>query len=405
MNENNTRTPENADDKTSASAPAVVPTTEDKTSGKRDSGNSEPPTPPVTNTSDNDGGNGSGWTGKAALVLSLIAICGSAYVYWDKMQADKQTQALEQQLQQQLNDKLKGIDSRYSQRIGSLNSQVSDTQAQLKNSLQQIDKAQQQFANTVKQINANTHTSRKDWQLAEAEYLLRIANQRVLMEHTPKGALEVMREADKLLRQADDAALYQVRKRLAHDIAALEAVPDLDREGLFLRLDALNEQVDQLQLISTLDQEKAEAAAQKDEPVAEETGSGWTHSIKTGWHWLGSQFGRMFYVHRRDKPIEPLISPEQEFYLKQALHLQIEQAQLALLNRQQPVFDAAIDKAITEVDKYFNTDNSHTKALVQGLEKLKGTQIDPELPAIDGSLNVLKEHLAEQARIHQEARQ
>jgi uroporphyrin-3 C-methyltransferase len=58
----------------------------------------------------------------------------------------------------------------------------------------------------------NGGTTSQDWLLAEVEYLLRMANQRVLMERDPAGALGLIEAADSIFTKASHGDRYgQVR--------------------------------------------------------------------------------------------------------------------------------------------------------------------------------------------------
>lgn len=75
--------------------------------------------------------------------------------------------------------------------------------------------------------------------VAELEYLVRLANQRLLTEDRPQGALTLLVAADQLLKSMDSADTLAVREVLAKDISALKLVQPVDREGIYSRLGAL----------------------------------------------------------------------------------------------------------------------------------------------------------------------
>lgn len=131
----------------------------------------------------------------------------------------------------------------------------------------------------------------------------------------------------------------------------------------------------------------------------------WTAGASAAWNRALEKFEKLVVIQHRDEPVEPLLSPEQTYYLQQNLHLMLEQAQLALLQRKQQPFDTALEKALQWVDTYFDDENAATQALVRGLQQLSGTEVSPEMPDISGSLRVLQSHLREMTRLKQEAGQ
>lgn len=99
---------------------------------------------------------------------------------------------------------------------------------------------------------------------------------------------------------------------------------------------------------------------------------------------------KYFVIHRRDEPVEPLMAPDQIYYLQQNLRLMLEQAQLALLDGNQAIFESSLQKAERWIVKYFVAKDPVTKALLSNLSELRGSEIDPELPDISQSLRALK---------------
>ena len=132
-----------------------------------------------------------------------------------------QLQALEQDIRKQLKT---GLDA--------ANSASTNQSASLQQFSQQLNAQNKQIA----AFSANDHES---WLRAEAQYLLRLANQRVVMARDTDSALALLDSADGILRQLDDVSLHDVRAAVAAEQAALRAVPKVDVEGIYLRLSAL----------------------------------------------------------------------------------------------------------------------------------------------------------------------
>lgn len=86
------------------------------------------------------------------------------------------------------------------------------------------------------ELGAQVGTSSQDWLMAEVEYLLRLANQRVLMERDTQGAAALLEAADAIVRDAKGIIALDLRAAIASDLAELAAVPSVDTDGLYLRL-------------------------------------------------------------------------------------------------------------------------------------------------------------------------
>jgi uroporphyrin-3 C-methyltransferase len=343
---------------------------------------------------------GATWPGKLALLLSVVALGSGAYLVWEGWQLKQQNGQLQNQISQQVETALANGRAEAAQTVASVSQQLGQLQARADADKANIDELQDRLTRSIQQVTATAEVSRKDWLLAEVEYLLRLANQRVLMEQTASGALNLLKSADESLRETDDVTLYDVRKALAEDIAALEAVPTLDTEGVFLKLAALNRQVDELRVTPITDKRKLPSLLQEITPESVE--QSWSEGLKASWNKAMDKFETLVVIQHHDEPVKPLMSPEQTFFLQQNLHLMLEQAQMALLQRKQQAYDASLAKAHDWIGSHFDTKSATTQAMLRGLEELQGINVAPELPDISGSLNSLKTYLRQMQALRAE---
>ncbi len=340
-------------------------------------------------------------SGKTAVVLALIALLAvPALGYWSylELQAlrEKQTAA-----STQLADEIASKNSALRNQVNKLEDELArlDDEREAQNLL--LERTQTRLSDAIKQVEAGRSTSEADWRLAEAQYLLRLANQRVLMEQRPEGALTLLRSADKVLADLDDVSLYGLRQALAQDIAKLEAVPKLDVEGTYLRLAALIEQSRELPTLSLEQQRQLPDMLKEITPDAvDET---LQQDIQSAFARAMSSLESLVVIQQHDRAVEPLLSPEQGHYLRQNLQLLLEQAQLALLRQQQVIYETSLSRSIELIGRYFDAANSATQALSQALEQLNRLQVAPKMPNINGSLDKLQQHMADLTRLGAEA--
>ncbi len=361
----------------------------------------------ATATSTAEAKQGATWPGKLALVVSIIALGASGYLYWQSMQKEQADTSTIASLQAEMK---KAVDEAKAQvtdakalvtsQVNSVNQNLTMLQNQSSKEQKGIEELQARLTQSIQQVMAKQTNSRKDWLLAETEYLLRLANQRILMENTSEGALALLKSADKILKETDDVSIYAVRKALASDIAALESVPTFDLEGSYLKLAALNEQVNNLRLIPLTDKNKLPSLIKEVTP--ESVSEAWTQDLKESWAKAVDKLEKLVVIQHRDEKIEPLLSPEQTYYLQQNLHLMLEQAQLSLLQKKQTAFDRSLEKAEGWINTYFEEKDPTTQALLRGIGELKSLKISPEMPDISGSLNALKSYLQQMTKLKEE---
>ncbi|UZE96450.1 uroporphyrinogen-III C-methyltransferase [Alkalimarinus alittae] len=265
----------------------------------------------------------------------------------------------------------------------------------------QMATLRRQIEHNARQLTQVGGQSRTDWLLAEAEYLLRLANQRLNMERDAAGAEAILNAANTVLAESDDPGLYVIRQQLSKDILSLQRVSKVDREGIYLKLEAL------IDLINKLDQSHyqtlhnnevdADLASTEEETELATSDGQFTRMLKQALN----ELKQLVIIRRLDEPVQPLLAPDQIYYLQQNLRLMIEQAELALLDRNQPMFIQSLTKAEEWITTYFSQNKDDTTLLLSTLSSLKEQPIDPELPDVSQSLQLLKKRVALLYRQHQ----
>jgi uroporphyrin-3 C-methyltransferase len=214
----------------------------------------------------------------------------------------------------------------------------------------------------------------RDWQLAEIRYLLRMANHRLLLERDAPGAAALLRAADQVLVGLGDFGLHDVRARVAEEILALESLPAVDAEGLFLQLEAIKRDLDQLPL---------RLPELQPAPSAAEPPTGWLDA-------LWGEVTRLVRFRQFDGAVRPLLAPEEAVYLELNLRLMLERAQLAGLRREQPIYDQSIAVAVDWIERYLDVSTPQVARVLEGLRALQGVSLAAPLPDISGSLAALE---------------
>jgi uroporphyrin-III C-methyltransferase len=250
-----------------------------------------------------------------------------------------------------------------------------------------IQQQQAQLETLQRRLVALAASDRSDWQLAEAEYLMQLANQRLLLGGDTRAALEQLVAADVIIRRVDDSALLPTRAALAKDIAALKAVEVVDIEGTYLTIAAVAEQAEQLHLIQSLDMKESAPA----EPQVAD--AGWGQRLESGLRAAFAKLDQLVQIRRRDEPYKPLLAPQYEAALRQNLKLMFEQAQMALLSGNQKLYEHSLSKARDWLTTYFTVDEHATQAVAQAIDELKARRITVTLPDIANSRRELKAYL------------
>ncbi|WP_017429238.1 uroporphyrinogen-III C-methyltransferase [Vreelandella jeotgali] len=392
-------------DKSSGNKDSGHKNTGNKNSSNKDSGDPKPedkkPGDNNRNDSRNTGGGGGGQppqnakaaggskAGLLAILLVLIVAAALAFLAWQgwqRLQSQQQRldsvaeEAVGSASKQRVDDLASRLESGEKKRSQKLDNTLGSLRSEFSDYRQSMDKT---LDKVLTQLSQEQDTDERDWLHAEAAYLLRLANQRLQFEGDVQGAAALLNSADQRLEDADNPALTPVRRRIADEISRLDAVPNVDRTGLYLALDAQQERIRSLHLDQDVEAQKAES------DMDEAPEGPFPRQLAR----FGEELKDLVVVRQHDEGLETLVTPEQEAYLGQSLRLMMEQAQLALLKQEQTLFEGSIDDALELINGYYDTDRPDTQGVISRLEELKQTSIKPELPDISGSQQALAEFI------------
>jgi len=318
--------------------------------------------------------------------LTLILVLVLAFWSWQQRQNHQNTL----QTLTELKADTSRLEDRYGDRSNEQSGRLQALEKRLAEQRELIATQQRQIDHNARELLEAGNRTRTDWLLAEAEYLLRIGNQRLLIEKDIKGALSALQSADDVLAESDDVGVYPVRQQLAREIQSLKGIEGVDRTGLYLRLEAAIATVHDL-TDQALIHEQAPALKLAESKDAPADGS---NMFTQGWNRFVDTLKQVIVVRRMDEPVKPLLSPDQSAWARLNLQLMLEEAEMAVLRGNQPLYERALEKAVTTVNDWYNSSNPEIRGLSSTLAELAGRNVDPELPDISRSLELLKERLA-----------
>ncbi len=328
-------------------------------------------------------GRGLAWL---ALLLALAAGGGSGYLLYQEY--------LRQQAPPPWQDDITGMLAILEAQTEQL-SRLADAQASAvrdQRQAQQAALAEQEARFDARLLEAlgSRPPGRRAWQLAELEYLLRLANQRLQLAGDARAALRLLEAADQQLVALDDPGFYPLRRTLAGEQRALREALQLDREGLFLTLEVLKRDVQDLPLALPNYRRGREALATEVEAeTVEETGF---------WAGIWQRLRGLFEFRRLDGPgVQPLLGPAQAQWLALHLQLMLERAQLALLQQDALVYQQSLTTVQEYLVLYLDPAQVQVQQVRTQLGALLATDIAPPLPDISASLQQLLAKLEDEA--------
>lgn len=249
-------------------------------------------------------------------------------------------------------------------RIGALEAKVHESQAQ---------------QSALEVLYQELARNRDEWQLAEIEQVLAIAQQQLQLSGNVRAALLALQLAESRLRRPDRPQFLSLRRALARDIERLKSLPVLDLPGMSLRLDGLVAVVDTLPLAY---EERAarESAAKAAKPTA---APGVVERLGAE---LWQELRQLVVVRRIEGEEPPLVPPAQAYFLRENLKLRLLNARLSLLTRNEAGYREDLRAAQGWIQRYFDARSKPAQAALAQLKQLSAATFSFEAPSISDSL-------------------
>ncbi|MEJ2399866.1 MAG: uroporphyrinogen-III C-methyltransferase [Xanthomonadales bacterium] len=340
-----------------------------------------------------------------ALLFSLAALAGAAWMWWQDQGAGEAEQT---RLMTEI-ARLDGGDDELRLRIRELRDELDalasgDVTAEFRAMQQRMESDRAQFARLEQTIREQMALSRSlqtateaiqdrlqaaeaavtgmstreldaggELDLAEVDYLLRLANERLKLFADPVAADAALEVADQHLAALDNPMYLGVRQEIATARRALAGIDVPDYLALADRLDHVQERIPGLTF-------RGEAAAAAAPPETAE--SGW-------WAKAKSVFSSLVTV-RRATEAEGRLSIEDKDYVRQRTWLQVEVAHLALMRRDEASFRNALDRVKESLSTWFEADDPTFESVMREIDALRAVDIEPDVPDITAPWSQLR---------------
>ncbi len=316
-----------------------------------------------------------------ALLVGIAALAIGGWASWQshtQQQLEQRRQAEQASLAKQVDERLQQNGQQVEARLQGLPSAQSiDEQRRL---LVTLQGDQQQLAKTMTSVLG---ASRESWRLAEAEHLLRLAILRLTALQDIASATALVQGADDILRAQDDPLAFAARGELIKALETLRALPQPDRNGLFLQLSALRSQADQLQTLAP-------------EYEIDETGAAPVPTQAPWWQRTWDKLSKYVRLElHADQDIRPQLAGQSLAQVRLTLSLALEQAQWAALNAQPEIYRAALTQAQELLKTYFDAQSHEVGALASRLAQLAEQPVSVEIPDLRPALLGLQAYLKE----------
>lgn len=309
-----------------------------------------------------------------ALLLAIIALLIAGYAIFNNVS-----------LQQSLGQGKQDLQADFS----NIKQQQNDFQKRLNNKIaaarRQQNKLQENYTNLHKSIEATLQErfyQTQDWLLLKARYYLELAQINAHWSNNIATTQALLEQADTILAGINDQNLFTVRQAIATEISQVKSLPKVDSAGILSRLDAAQTMVDKLPInsVSTgLQKEESSSTSVHDKT--------WKSRFQDSL----SQLQKLVVIRHHTEDIVPLLSAEQVSLIRENIRLNLQEAQWAVLQLDEELYQLTLKQAITSINRSFQINADSTQALVKQLQDLQGIKLTQDKPAIDQSLTLLNQ--------------
>ena len=316
------------------------------------------------------------WFGVFNLLL-ILALAVAAGYYWQLQQktaAEKQAafDALERQVAG------KAESSQLQSSLRPLHSGIGEIEKRI----QALQEHQRELQDSSERLYELFGRDQSGWQLAEVEYLMRIAQHKLILENDFEGAALTLQAASDRIAATGDPGLLPVRVRINGEIADLKTRKRADLVGMALKLAQLGSRIRILQPGFQAPAEEAKTPAPDE--MAE---IGLEQRIRT--------FLESLVSVRRDDATPPTRTEALIVDVGQTLEDNLKLTRWSVLERDAFQYRRLMQENVDLFREFYNLDDAANHDFYTELQALQKAEISPEKPDIGGSFLLLRKIIAQ----------
>jgi uncharacterized protein HemX len=236
----------------------------------------------------------------------------------------------------------------------------------------------------VSSVKRQLGKTRGDWLMADAEYLLSVANQRLQLVGDVKTTRMALEAADQRLRESGDTAAFKVREQITKEIAALRTVKKLDIVGMHASIQLLKDKVPKLAVLlpySGKPLTESKRIHNHDEEPTNDHGV-----LNSALHLLEGYVT----VKHTDQAVTHILTEEEVGFIRQQLGVKFEVIKIALVQQSDTIYQASIADAKQWVKSNF-TINTQSISVLEELGRLSTIPLRIDFPDVSTSLKMIKD--------------
>jgi uroporphyrin-3 C-methyltransferase len=323
------------------------------------------------------------WFGLFNFLLILLLAGAAGYYWWQQQQVAGDYQATIGELRQQLESKAGNA------RLDSSLSPIKGDIGSLGRKIDELGLEQQGLRESSEKLYELYGRDKNDWQLAEVEYLMRVAQHKLILQDDFEGAAITLQAASDRIALTGDPGLLPVRVMVSEEIADLKTRKRADLVGMTLILAQLRRQVRVLE---------PGFALRVDEPASKSL------QVQASQDWF-DRFNAFIdsLVKVRNEATQPTEIEANIVDVSETLEDNLKLARWAVLERDGRQYQRLIEQSLRLFREFYDLDNAANNDFMTQLQELQKMELKPEKPDITGSLRELLRILSQRETAPQPA--
>lgn len=328
-----------------------------------------------------------------ALLIALAAGGASYYLWQQQLGVMQQLQQLKQQQTQQSDVLAQGLQ----RQAETLAQQSAQAREPIQQRLSALELA-------LPELRRQRSELRLEWDSAEADYLLRLAEHRLNLAHDIPSAVAALDVAALKLSLQDGDDFSDVISQIKEKRQQLQQLKGDGRTHLIATLGTLSAGLESLPFAIT----SASAELPETAPAETDTAPSSIPPSSTGSEQVLArlqQWSAMVWrdlrdlvtIRRSDEVQTPPLVGGQRYFVQQNLRLRLETARLAVVSGDQGLYQDSLREAQAWLQRYYDGEASEVVVLRETLEEVATQTINPPLPGLGELREALQRAVSGQA--------
>ena len=249
---------------------------------------------------------------------------------------------------------------------------------------EKLESTRKELNDAIARVQRQLGKTRGDWLIADAEYLLSVANERLHLIGDVNTTREALEAADQRLRESGDAGTFKVREEIAKEIADVKSVIVPDIVGIYASIQSMQDRVDKLVLFLPYTGKTLTAPTEEKKQSKEDKEA---HDLLDS---AMNQLGGMVTIRHTEHPIKEILTPEEAQFIREQLRVKLEMAKISLVQHNEALFQSSLTDAKKWTEQNFTKDTDVNNFIAE-LDRFKTIKIRSQFPDISSSLKMLRD--------------